>query len=660
MSLIHRANSARKYWAAALSVGTVFLPATQAMTSEPIANGVTSAPYVKGHTSSQSNSDAPVHALSVVSLQSSPSDSSRRATPPHQSWLPTIRSSMESLDPGKLPAIVPARNELDASLSELERFLDKSPQRKKGWVDFLQLDALKKELAADRKNVERLWPIEKNFRQNFLGLELKPFRNVRDALNKYILAELYSADPTRTVGILSNRLSLLAEQVQAVDVSENYEARRSTAQTYSFLTESNQESALSSLIQSSFARPNLRVLVSSAYVQQRFGRGVSEYNPVCEEILGTRIVGSSWLNGSVSPTLVNNPHQATVRLQLFGDFTSDNVGYNRGVKLYTQGSANVFASETIALGEHGLFSHNDTSVQANLSSRINDIDANLRIIERIAAKTAAKQKPQADAIARSRMETRIRDQFHQQLSQQLVEANEKVTPPQPVEVVRLGLSQPARSSWSSTQFLSLLWTVKNGKQLTAPNTCPHAVPNTGMAIQVHESAIANFLAPILAGRILRSEDAALYRQQFGPLADAAVAQEDSEPWAVTLATFQPVDAEFHDGKITLRVRTTKLDRGDRALNQSADISATYVPDLSSGKLQLVRDGEVSINFHGNQQTGVRASALRTFLKRKFDEVFREELLKEPLNLADRLPPDMQNLRIASYVSDRGWLQVHLD
>ena len=152
----------------------------------------------------------------------------------------------------------------------------------------------------------------------------------------------------------------------------------------------------------------------------------------------------------------------------------------------------------------------------------------------------------------------------------------------------------------------------------------------------------------------------MYRIQFGELAEGAVRRENDEPWAITMAGNNPIEVQFEDSKIIFRIRTTKLDRGDQALEQFATIEASYTPVLVDGALQLVRDGDVRIEFSGKQQRGVRAVSLRSFLKKKFDDVFKAELLDKPLRIDEKLPADLKGLKLAEIVVDEGWLQAHLN
>ena len=401
-------------------------------------------------------------------------------------------------------------------------------------------------------------------------------------------------------------------------------------------------------------------MVSSDFVRQRFARPVHEANPVNELILGTQLYGQSLLQGQVTPQLLDSKTHAALRLNLRGTFSSQNIGYNRSVKVHTQGFGDVAASETIALTDSGLVPLNDTATDANLVSQIDDIEHRLRIVRKIASKQAAKQKPQADAIGEERLEQRLRTQFHEKLAQQISEANQKIRDPDLPVLARLGLERPKRTTWSSPQYLALLWKLQVPTQLAAPASCPLVVDPTGITVQLHESVVTNMLDPVLAGRILKSSELDTMAVQFADVVGKGLKkQKEDEPWAVTMAPFHPVEIQLDDSLVTFRIRTNKLDRNGQVLDQPASIEASYKFELSNGAIQLERQGNVKIGFTGKQQQGSRAVLLRSFLKKKFEEVFKEKLLEQPIRITDRLPSDLQGLSLNSINVDDGWIQAHL-
>ncbi|HUP77495.1 MAG TPA: hypothetical protein VM260_02970, partial [Pirellula sp.] len=194
----------------------------------------------------------------------------------------------------------------------------------------------------------------------------------------------------------------------------------------------------------------------------------------------------------------------------------------------------------------------------------------------------------------------------------------------------------------------------------AQASCPLVVDPTGITVQLHESAITNLLDPVLAGRVLKSSELNSMAGQFGDSFGKGLAQQkDEEPWAVAMANYHPVEIELDDSLITFRIRTNKLDRGGQSLDQPSSIEASYKIALNNGAIQLERQGDVKIDFSGKQQRGARAVMLRSFLRKKFEEIFKEKLLDQPIRITDRLHIELQGLYLSSIQVDDGWIQAHI-
>jgi len=574
-----------------------------------------------------------------------------------RNWAVEVANAQKNLDPNRLPDIATTRHRLDQAINELENFLATSPQHQANWLAFLTWNDLEKELKEEAPDQEKLTQIEKTFRQNYFGLELRQFTNVRDALTSYVTALKFSTDRSTAIQIFTNRLSKLSEQLQLPNATQNFEGTREIGQTIAYLMQGNQADSLVGAVRSQYSRSNARVLISSEFVNARFSKPVNEANPVNEIILGTQLFGQSWMQGWVTPQLIDSSSHASIRLNLNGTFSSQNIGYNRSVKLHTQGSGSVVACETIALTDTGLVPLNDTASDAMLSSQIDSIEAKLRIVRKIASKQAAKQKPEADSIAEGRLETRVRTQFHERLAQQISEANQRIQTPDLTVLARLGLDRPNRTTWSSPQYMALLWKLQGQTQLAAPASCPLVVDPTGVTVQLHESVVTNLLDPVLAGRTLRSTELDTLAPQFGGvLGKGLIKQKDEKPWAITMAPFHPVEIQLDDSLVTFRIRTKRLDSGDQGVDKAASIEASYKIVLIDGAIQLERQGDVKIVFA--EQRGSRAATMRGALKKIFDEVFKQKLLDEPVRITDRLPSEL-NLSLSSIQVDDGWIQMHL-
>ena len=580
---------------------------------------------------------------------------------PSFDWASTVANARLNLRAETLPNPANAKQALENTANQLQNFLaTASNDRNANWLSFLHWNELQKELSKAEPDIEQLVQLERNMRQNYIGLEMTQFTSVRERLSDYIDALRFGAEPSKTLEILGKRLDQLSESLQTPIFGADTERQREIGLIASFLSQSKQSSGLLQTVRSNFSRANVRVLVSNEFVQRQFSRPVAEPNPINEVILGTQIRGQSLLQGSVIPQLVDNPRNASIRLQLMAHMNSTSVGTNRNVHFHTLGSSDVNASETIMLNDSGLVTQNDTSVFAPLQTNIIGVEHRLRIVRKIAAKKAAEQKPEADSIARGRLESRVSTQFHQQLQEQLAQSNAKLKTPEMPIFGRLGLSKPKRTSWSSGQYLSLLWKQQDGHQLAAPASCPLVVQHHGITVQLHQSAIMNLLDPVLGGRIVRSEDLDDFAVQAGAkISDDLKAEAKGEKWAISMAGYHPIEVEFDDQLIRFRIRTTKLDRGDQALEQPATIEAAYKIVLVNGAIQFERQHEVKIDFSGKAQRGLRAVALRSFLKNKFDSVFKPQLLDKPFRPTDQLPAGAPPMTITDIQVDDGWIQATL-
>ncbi len=575
-------------------------------------------------------------------------------------WLPLIEQAESELARERIPSATPLRQQAEIKLKNLDSLLATSPVHGPRWRAILKVDSAIAEIAKPEPTVAVLFEVEKRFRQNYPGLESAPFAQARDALANYAYLQLLAANPDGTLNNHRSRLQDLAQQARKPEEFNKDDFVFSLGQAVLLLKRSNQATSFVTAVRNAYSSPNARVLIGSGFVEKRFARPVNEVNDINESILGTAIRGQGFLNGSVTPTLLDNPMQASLGLELFANFSSNNRGYNRSVVLNSTGEAEIAAYQSVALTESGLVSLGDAQADADLRTRINSIQHRSHLVRKIASKQAAKRKPEAEAISVSRLENRVRRQFQEQLSSRLSQANANLRDAARLEFARLGIDKPPRSSWSTRDCLALQWNARTDTQLSAPGPCPWPAPIEGITIQVHQSLVGNMLEPILAQRVIRNDDIDGYLSQFGDAAKNIQRNEDEVDWFITLQLFQPVEIRFDDSLIRFRVRTRRSARGDQRVD-SAVVDAAYRVEISDNRIQLHREGDVAITLGAEQkQTGVEATNKRSVLRGRFEAIFRPELFNEPINLTEKLPTQFQDLQIKEWTIDEGWLQVHLN
>ncbi len=562
------------------------------------------------------------------------------------------------LTPTGLPKVETAHAQLVDAIQNLERFLATNPASQDAWTKFLRLDEIRAEVAKENPDSNVLVDLEMNMRQNYLGLELQPYTDVRDGLTDLVRAVRYGANPDQTIKELDSRLERLVESLNEPPTDPDSSRAESVGVITSYLHQSGQVPWAVAAMRAKFSQPNLQVYVPEMFLNRVLGRAIAQPSPVNECILGTHIVGNACLNGALTADLIQSPSGVSVCLNLSANMTSNNVGYNRGVVLTSIGSSPIHAAKLVHVTTDSISSQ-PASISSHLQSQITSIQHPLRIVRRIASKKAAESQPEANAIAEGRLQKRVRTQFDEQVEMQLAESRTRLASfqqqPRP-EFRRIGLTLPTYSFSSSTDVVHAVMTHSAPAQLAA--STPSSLPKdmSDLLVEAHQSAVMNTVDTFFGGRTLRNSDLDdLFRQFEAKVTDELAAESKSQEWSITFATFHPVQIEFDDGLVKITLRISQMTRGDQILKQPATIAASYRPTYAAGNLRLDREGTVDINFVG-RSTGLAAVSMRAFLKGKFEDFFKPVLVDTPIKLGERFPK-LPNLQISSIQLDNGWLQV---
>ena len=587
-------------------------------------------------------------------------------------WSEVLKEGAKELNATSLPSVDQARNKLTAAMQRLEQYLVPHISANGAkWAKFLHWDELKVVVANPEATAADYVAAEMRFRQNYLGLEYKQFTDVRDALAGMSHALRFGKNGEQTMTLLRLRLEELAAHLQQHSIhEEELERSRDTGLLLSYLWDSRQAPKLRSIIRDNYAQANMQILVSESLANKAIGRPVYQTNPVSEVILGTNMTGCALIDGSLNCCFIPNSQMPQLRLVMQGKVTSDNVGYNRGVRIDSRGFADVTVERTlsvVASSSNGMrVEAGPVCIDSDFCSTIDSISHRSKLVRNIAVKKAGKSKSQADEIAEGRLQKRITDQFRQQTDEQLADNGSSNAL---VVMDRLALERPSTHGFTTENELQLYMTHGRPYQLSAPTACPLPTHEGELIVRLHQSVVMNYGDSVLGGRILRSEELPeLAKQLLGKVPEEMLNQEEERPWSITLANFHPVEMDIRNGQIEIIVRLVRMERGDQALDQSLTVTAVYAPNTIEGKTVLVRQGEVRIDLIGRQARGTRGVTLQAFLKGKFDKLFREKLLdKTPAdgetpamlaNLQKRFP-NLPKLDLADLKMEQGWLQAVL-
>ncbi len=563
-----------------------------------------------------------------------------------------------NIDAGRRPRLDEAQAKLAQALESLERYVGVGTTNGEKWSKFLRLPKLRELLADETPSRADLHDLEMSMRQNYLGLEYPQFIRLREALTGLANAVRFTVPEDRFRAVFNKNLDQTLEEI-GKQSSDDDTLELQLGEVLADLTQANQPSAAQQL-RGIFSSPNVNVIVDGRLVNRLVSRPVSQPSPVSDNILGTQIVGDAYLGGNVSAQLIPMSQGIGLQLNLNATMNSQTLGFNRGVVITASSWSPVLASKQIFVTD-GRVSTSGYSVQTSLQSSIENIDHRRRIVRRIAGRRAAKMKPQADFIAETKLQDRLGTQFSQQVDEQVAQAQGQLDKlrqqPRP-ELGRLGIELPQLAMYSTSSDIHASATHSARHQLAAPGPCMLPRPASALVVgQLHQSAINNALETILAGRVIRNKDLGGYAHQIaGKVPDKLREETKEDPWSITLGTFRPIRIDLDDGLINLTVRIDRSERGKDRIREPFNVSVSYLPQFSGSRLMLTRQGDVEVT---SKETGIRATALRAFLKKKFDSSFQKSIVTEPLDLSKY--PQVQNLRLnldqlAVHIDD-GWLQV---
>lgn len=568
----------------------------------------------------------------------------------------------KQLNAKTLPKVETERKELISAIERLETFLKTNPGSRDAWRKFLRLDDMLEEAQKEKPSFATLTDLEMAMRQNYLGLEYRPYVQLRDSLNDFRFAVRWGANAEQSLQLLDTRLERLVETLN--EETSEADMNEAVSVVALYLEQSNQAPGSLSEIRAKYSQPNVQAYVRESFITRMLARPVAQPTAVNECLLGTRVVGAASLNGSVTADLMPSQNGISLCLNLNANMATNSTGYNRGVVLRSTGSSPIHAAKQIFVTPSGI-SSTRASVATNLQTQINSIEHRSRIVRRIAKRKAAETQPQANVIAEGRLQTRVQSQFDQQVESQLSQSRVQLASFQQraqsrPELARVGLPMPTYSYNSSSSAVQAIATERTAAQLSAPRPSPLPQSSTGQIfIDAHESLVMNAVDVFLSGRTIRNTELDDLVTQVGAKVTPELEKEATgEPWSITFASVHPVLIEMNDGLVTISLRISKMTRGEQVLNQDTIVTATYRPSINNGYLRMDREGEMEIEFIG--RGGLGSVSLKPFIKGKFENTFKPVLVNAPINLP--IPannPNMPRLQISNLQLDNGWAQISL-
>lgn len=593
-----------------------------------------------------------------------------------------IRAARDQFTPLTDEQLASARSELRQRAQELERFVGPSSSNGRKWMDFLNWDTFREQLARDGEpDYDPLLSTYQRLNRDETGLERRPFRRLSDSLRRYLdLSALARQDNQSDT--YAQQLDALSDELDRYEEQPSAELAATIGSRLDFLAGVGQGSEVVSAIREQFARPNALVRVSAGLLNSATDP-IDRSEPVTDCILGTSVKSDAHTVGSSEIRAVPSEEQARLEITSFGRVASRNVGYN-GPAVIRSSSDTDFTSFVIVELSDAAFRSYPASVHATTNTDYHSISKKgggfgSKLVSKIGWKKACEKKSQAEAIAADHAEDRIARRVADETTEKLADAWDRYQTQYRLPLVRRG-ELPEHIRFNTTSdAMHVEVTQASRSQLGAPGEPPATPADRDVVVALHETAANNYAAAVLSGVTIgeSSPDAGTKADATMPdwikdawknrMDDKAESAGDGEfePWSLTFRRSRPVTVEFVDGKLNLTIHVAHLESGNDTFDRW-DVTGTFAPEMADGGVTLRREGELEVLPTGFDREGGQLSSRDVALRRNLTKVLTERSDKgrgfpqtikiDPLEPSGDLAK-VGPLDVDQFETDRGWLTV---
>jgi hypothetical protein len=529
-----------------------------------------------------------------------------------------------------------AKVESSAAVATLAQRLGVAGDNGVAWRKYLQIDQLEAELRKPEPDLAVLERIDARFAAGYAGLELVWFSAARRAIEDYV-AIARSVDDPKLQSRYEQLVQNLAQHLEAFGSNPTAEESQRINADLRWLINARQASQLVESIRQSLQVPNGLIDVSAGTIEAAIGTALNETAPVQDCILGTSIAGTGHTTGQLTSQLSPADQCALIDTLFTGRTDTTTQGHNGPAVICSDGATCLSGVKRLAVTEEGL-SATAAASSANTSTTITgvSVSSRLRMVLRIATRRVYQQKPLAEQIASQHAAWRLSERMDRQGNEMVANNNQAYE-----ERIKGPLWE--RSLWPQLHFssvpewLRIVGVEAQPNQITGIQPAPGPVEGADLSLRIHESALNNAAATGLSGVLFHDEEIQSYAQRLlGYVPEELKADAEKEPWAIRMASQQPVTVTFGDDQFRVTARGDEYMRGDGTY-PAMNVTATYKIVRNGTDVKAVRQGPVDVlppRFvpgSGEQLSG-REVAIRNLLEKRFDKIFRAEISSKDLVL----------------------------
>lgn len=565
----------------------------------------------------------------------------------------SLRGGYQAISPAKVQA---ARADLEQAVTAASAKLNQlTGETRETMATRLHWDAFLTELKNDSPELGKLNLTLIGLYEDEAGMEATHWLTLREKLERFMYLTQYQNDP-KAEDLYNARVDALASSLEEAAGDPSGEALARFGRILGTFNRYEQQEATVAKIREHFSEPNLVASVSAELASRAAARKIDRSLPVNDVILGTTIRGTAHTTGDISLRLLPSPTNIAAEVRLHGTAISTNRGWNRGVQINSSGTTTIDARKSLTVDRDGI-STSAATADCETKTQINAICHDRKIVRKIAWKKACQSKGEAECIANRKAETRTRQELDKEISDLLAENRVKYENDVKGPLLRRNAAPQKLLLSSEPERIHVKMLQANHFQLAALAPAEAALPSTDVAVQLHESLIANLAEGLIGGVKLTDEGLVERIEESGrEVPEELKIRDDTDPWSITFAQSQPVSVRFDRETIVIKVRGTQFTRGSNTVNREMEISAMYRIVREGDDLKLTRDGEVVAAYVKEGAESFGDIAVKTLMRTKFSALFKEEFASDGIPLPGPLEGKAE-LRLETLVSGQGWAVI---
>lgn len=482
------------------------------------------------------------------------------------------------------------QNQLAASAKALSKYLD-TLKNGDGWVDYLQLKSLQKELKNSYSEVE-LHELLKSLKEKFQSrgalkdteqrkfFNQKQFKDLEKSVNAF-LAQSKQGAVKIDISKVRQQLKTLVSNLEEYEASQSSKNAFEARKAYALLRKELEGGLepLTAALRNGYFNYNLRVMVAEDFMNRLINDSTCETGPVVDCILGAYVTGNQETTTEIGVDFM--PSNSTLRfdLTLSGVTNSSTSGTTSQATIYTEGHHQFWGGKEISFNGDTFTTQpawvkvdaNNTTVGA--STKLDRIPLLSRVGQNMAYRRTEELRGEAEAIAAQRVRDRVRPRFDEEVDERITRSNEEVGGKFNKRLKDNGLFPSARSFASTDSHLYIRTRLMDTGELAA-NSPPLSISaKDSVVLQLHESVLNNSLSRMgLEGRKISDQDLITeFENALADILDRKVKLQrppvdpDKGPNILAFDKTDPIRIQIADNTLNIILRCGFEQKGETAV-----------------------------------------------------------------------------------------------